>query len=130
MEQDRAALQSEVDYLRGQAAEQSSELSEERHRAADERAAWADELRQLREAIHRQMETLNTLPGETAAAGKLASQTANNPANDPVLGPLMAQFKVMQRDADRRRKGEGPSGSTRAADNSKGSGKTDRKRQT
>lgn len=109
LEQDRAALQSEVDYLRGQVAEQTSELSEERHRSADERSAWADELRQLREAIHRQMETLGTTPSagvENGAFARPASQNAS-PAPDPVLGPLVAQFKVLQRDADRRRKGDG-----------------------
>lgn len=109
LEHQRISLQTEVGFLRGQLADQTDQIAEERRQAVAERTAWAEELRQLREAIHRQMEALDLLPAavQSAAAGAPSSRPSNGTShgpNDPVLGPLLAQFKVLQRDADRRRK--------------------------
>ena len=57
LEEDRFALQAEVEFTRTQLAEQTKLLFDERRLAADERASWASEMRLLREAIHRQMDT-------------------------------------------------------------------------
>ena len=62
LEEDRYALQAEVEFARNQLAEQAKQLADERRRAADERADWANELRLLREAIHQQMAAFNAMP--------------------------------------------------------------------
>jgi len=109
LEHQRVALQTEVNLLRAQLAAQTDQFAQERRQTAQERLAWADELRQLREAIHRQMETFNLLPSaiaDTMKSRNARKPAAVSPANDPVMGPLLAQLKTLQRDADRRRKGE------------------------
>lgn len=107
LEEDRYALQAEVDFARNRFAEQSNQMDDERRRAAEERAEWANELRLLREAIHQQMAALNSMPPMStsrASGDGAATADARNPApNDPVLGPLLTQFKILQRDASRRR---------------------------
>jgi hypothetical protein len=109
LEEDRYALQAEVDFTRNQLAEQAKQLSDERRQAADERATWASELRLLREAIYQQMAAFDAMPPTpTVIAGTPADRPPSGSAeshgpNDPVLGPLLAQFKILQRDAARRR---------------------------
>jgi hypothetical protein len=112
LEHQRVALQTEVNLLRAQLAAQTDQFAQERRQTAQERLAWADELRQLREAIHRQMETFNLLPAalrdqsDPRQSRKPTAASATHAANDPVVGPLLAQLKTLQRDAERRRKGE------------------------
>jgi hypothetical protein len=109
LEEDRYALLADVEFTRNQLAEQTKLLTEERRQAADERATWAGELRLLREAIHRQIETFNALPHTPpAAAGAhadrpLLAELETHDTNDPVLGPLLSQFRILQRDVARRR---------------------------
>jgi len=109
LEEDRYALQAEVEFTRTQLAEQTKLLFDERRQAADERATWTGELRLLREAIHRQMETFQALPHTPlAAAGAHADRpllpgVESHESNDPVLGPLLSQFRILQRDVARRR---------------------------
>ncbi|HEX3998857.1 MAG TPA: hypothetical protein VHX65_09930 [Pirellulales bacterium] len=108
LEQDRFALQAEVEFLRRQLTEQSDQISAERRMAAEERTVWAGELRQLREAIHRQMETFGALPPTAAltVSDVARADTAGDgapAASDPVLGPLLSQIKTLHRDAEARR---------------------------
>ena len=107
LEEDRYALQAEVEFARNRFAEQAKQMEDERRRAAEERATWANELRLLREAIHQQMTALNSMPptptSRTAGDGASAADARSHAANDPVLGPLLTQFKILQRDAARRR---------------------------
>jgi hypothetical protein len=109
LEEDRYALQAEAEFTRTQLAEQTKQLADERCRAAEERATWADELRLLREAIHRQMEAFNSLPlmpqiaGGAGAEGSVPAGAASHAPSDPVVGSLLSQFKILQRDAARRR---------------------------
>lgn len=107
LQEDRFALQAEIEFTRNQLAEQTRQLAEERRRAADERATWTSELRLLREAIHQQMAAFRAAPPEPAAtvarvADSHQSVECHQPT-DPVLGPLLTQFKILQRDAARRR---------------------------
>ncbi len=109
LEEDRFALQAEVEFTRTQLAEQTKLLFDERRLAADERASWASEMRLLREAIHRQMDTSQALPNpsdSTPAARADRPPLAgmeNHDSSDPVLGPLLSQFRILQRDVARRR---------------------------
>ena len=68
LEEDRFALQAEVEFTRTQLAEQTKLLFDERRLAADERASWASEMRLLREAIHRQMDTSPAPPNPSDSA--------------------------------------------------------------
>ncbi len=114
-DQERVVLESELDMVRNRAAEMAENLAEQQRQMADERQQWAHELKRMR----RLLETLSTrglgtVTAPAAQAGPVEAQPAadgphQKPAaaqaeGDPVLGSVMAQFEMLQKDIVRRRR--------------------------
>lgn len=110
VEQERAALETELDHIRKRAAEANTALAEHRRREAEERAEWSGELKQLRRALEKQSMLL-VEQHENGAIGSNATRktvpfrgesTATTIA-DPVVDSVMEQFESLQRDMIKRR---------------------------
>lgn len=119
LEHERTALESELELVRGRAAELSETAAAQQRMIAEERAEWADELKQMRRALERQTQSVsavetqvNTPTAEPAAASQPAA-----PAGPPdaVLESIRAQFEQVQRDRARRRDQHGDKGSSNVA---------------
>ena len=113
--QERVVLESELDMVRNRAAEMAETLAQQQQQMADERQQWAQELKRMR----RLLETLSSRGLEHPAAaealptrvaprrttGKSPDEApAARPNGDPVLGSVIAQFEMLQKDIVRRRK--------------------------
>jgi chromosome segregation ATPase len=105
-------LAAELDTVRGRAAEMAERLVQQQTELAAERAQWTEELKRMRHVIetfaHQQAAQLAAAPpqprsAETPATVR-ASQAPTTPPADPVLGSVMAQFEMLQRDVAERRK--------------------------
>lgn len=114
-DQERVVLESELDMVRNRAAEMAETLAQHQQQMADERQQWTQELKQMR----RLLETLSShglehpAPAEAPRTRVAPPRTAAKPAEeaaaarqggDPVLGSVMAQFEMLQKDIVRRRK--------------------------
>jgi len=114
-DQERVVLESELDMVRNRAAEMAETLAQQQQQMADERQQWTQELKRMR----RLLEILSSrglehtaaaeAPCSRAAAGRTPGKSADEAAaarqnGDPVLGSVMAQFEMLQKDIVRRRK--------------------------
>lgn len=115
LNQERSVLESELDMVRNRAAEMSETLAQQQREMAEERQRWSAELKRMRRVLEalstRQVEFQEpSIPsgntGGTAAPADRPSEPAPaSPAeSDPVLGSVMAQFEMLQKDIVRRRK--------------------------
>jgi SMC interacting uncharacterized protein involved in chromosome segregation len=133
-EQERVALEEELETVRQRCEELAGTVAEQKRQIAEERAEWTAEFRQLRKILDKQSQllaqrmdqhaqaplavvpaaTTHAAPnGANGANGSNGSNGANgaNGANvaaarggiDPVLGSVMNQFQLLQKDAARRR---------------------------
>ncbi len=120
-------METELETVRQRCEELSETVAEQKRQLTDERAEWTAEFRQLRKILDKQSQLLaqrvESAPGiptttttinfphmaaaATAAAnGGVAVATAppQQPGSiDPVLGSVMNQFQMLQKDAARRR---------------------------
>lgn len=123
LELERCSLETELEALRVRTAELADHLAEVKRESAEERAEWSSELKQLRRALERQSELLadrlaiaqaiDHVPSSMVAhpAANLSSQdtvvmptvSSAPTSKDAVLGSVMAQFEMLQRDRQRRR---------------------------
>ena len=112
---ERSALESELELVRGRAAELYETVETQKRELADQRSEMADELKQLRSVVENQAGLIASLsankpagsaPAATAAPAQAAigEQAAAAQAADPVLGNVMAQFQKLQKDVAQRRK--------------------------
>jgi hypothetical protein len=131
--QEQAALEEELETVRQRCEELAGTVAEQKRQIAEERAEWTAEFRQLRKILDKQSQLLAqrmdqhapaplaVVPAAAAHAppnGSNGSNGANgangsngNGANvaaarggiDPVLGSVMNQFQLLQKDAARRR---------------------------
>jgi DNA repair exonuclease SbcCD ATPase subunit len=107
VEQERAALENELDHIRKRAAEANTALAEHRKRELEERAEWSGELKQLRRALEKQ----SMLLVEQQDTGAVNSTRKTVPVrgdstptiSDPVVDSVMEQFESLQRDMIKRR---------------------------
>jgi chromosome segregation ATPase len=107
VEQDRAALENELDHIRKRAAEANTALAEHKRREAEERAEWSGELKQLRRALEKQ----SMLLVEQQETGYASSTRKTVPVrgestptiSDPVVDSVMEQFESLQKDMIKRR---------------------------
>lgn len=109
VEQERAALETELDHIRKRAAEANTALAEHRRREAEERAEWSGELKQLRRALEKQ----SMLLVEQHESGAIGSSSTRKTVpvrgdstatiSDPVVDSVMEQFESLQRDMIKRR---------------------------
>jgi chromosome segregation ATPase len=122
LERERCGLEAELEALRVRAAELADHLAEIKRETAEERAEWAAELKQLRRALERQTELLSdrltithsleknsppatSIPTQATPANPATAPAAVSPptSKDAVLGSVIAQFEMLQKDRQRRR---------------------------
>lgn len=115
-EQDRLALENELEMARNQAAELSEKLAEQKRQLETREAEWTQELREMRRLLEimaqrqlEQCENDGSQPALCAAAAAAANAAGGSPgeaatADDPVLDSVMAQFQMLQKDLARRRR--------------------------
>lgn len=112
LQQQREELEAELEAVRTRAAELSDALDEAKRQSVEERAEWSTELKQMRRILERQSELLATAPTQPVAAAaasaapgreKSAAAVASQPADDPVLGSVMAQFEKIRKERAQRR---------------------------
>jgi chromosome segregation ATPase len=130
LEQDREALEEELEEVRNRAADLAKTVNEQKRQMADERAEWSSELRQMRRVLDKQASWIAQQsrqpgayvpgPGETPIAPTMPAQTmSGQPAavspngypapaplaanRDPVLGSVLTQFELLRKDLERRR---------------------------
>ena len=108
LEEDRTALELELEAVRNRATELADNAAEEKRLAAEERAEWASELKQLRLAMENQASFLKendgaheVVTGQRGAGRTTKAETSNG--NDPMLDSLMDQFQQLQKDRIQRR---------------------------
>ena len=112
--EDRAALEAELEMVRGRAAELYDILAQERRTTAEQRVEATNELKQLRRIVERQAELLGERPQSTTNTVTVARETTvegfddepseDTPSADPVINSVMAQFAKLQKDVAERRK--------------------------
>ncbi len=112
LQQQREELEAELETVRTRAAELSDALDEAKRQSVEDRAEWSTELKQMRRILERQSELLATAPTQPVAAAavsaspgreKGAAAVATEPAKDPVLGSVMAQFEKIRKERAQRR---------------------------
>jgi hypothetical protein len=124
LERERADLENELEAVRPRCEELSATVAEQKRQLTDERAEWTAEFRQLRKILDKQSQLLaqrvepvsgGAAPAPTITVPHLAAAPAQQPvaaaaapqqhvgAIDPVLGSVMNQFQMLQKDAARRR---------------------------
>ena len=112
--QERTELESELELVRGRAAELQDTVDQQRRELADARNEMQNELRQLRRLIEQQAEVLarsgssgNSAVGPTVTvAGAIEAEIEASDAagDDPVMNSVAAQFAKLQKDMAQRRK--------------------------
>ena len=124
LEQERTALESELELVRGRAAELSETAAAQQRAIAAERAEWADELKQMRKALERQTQTVANAETQVHAQGASGPGYAPRGSGPPpaqaappdaVLESIRAQFEQVQRDRARRRDHDAANGSKNVA---------------
>jgi chromosome segregation ATPase len=116
IELERVSLETELEALRVRGAELTEQLAALKRESAEERAEWSGEIQQLRRAFERQAELLadrlvalavaerpSNGAAETTQDTTTAPKSSATPVQDNVLGSVVAQFEMLQRDRQRRR---------------------------
>jgi chromosome segregation ATPase len=110
LEEERGALDSELDTVRGRAAELNDTLVQTKQQMAAERAEWSGELKQMRQVLERHSHLApNQNGGTPVAVGASAHRdttpggTATKQKNDPVLGSIVAQFERIRQERAQQR---------------------------
>jgi predicted nucleic acid-binding Zn-ribbon protein len=107
LEHDRSSLEEELETVRRRCEELSDTVTEQKRQIAEERAEWTAEFRQLRKILDKQSQILaqrvehGPIPPLTVVPA--APTAASDVAIDPVLGSVVSQFQLLQKDAARRR---------------------------
>lgn len=110
LEQERAALEAELELVRGRAAELYDALAQERRSLAEHRAETNNELKQLRRIVEKQAELLTERVNAASVARDVPTADVEDEpidtsaASDPVISSVMAQFAKLQKEVAERRK--------------------------
>lgn len=110
LEQERAALEAELELVRGRAAELYEALAQERRVLAEHRLETNNELKQLRRIVEKQAELLTDRAAAAPAHREVAVDDVDDEpieasaTADPVISSVMAQFAKLQKDVAERRK--------------------------
>ena len=95
--QQRTVLEAELNAMRRRAAEQAEALGEQKRLAGQQQAELAGELKRMRSL-------LETLTGQVRDAPLTTDESKKSrPADSSVLGSVLAQFEMLQRDITLRR---------------------------
>ena len=96
-QQQRAALEADLEAMRRRAAEQAELIGEQKRLAAVQQSELAGEMKRMRSLL----ETLSgQVRGDTALQ---ATGRPSQPVDSSVLGSVLAQFEILQRDVAHRR---------------------------
>ena len=104
LEEERAALEAELEQARHRAAELANAVAKQKQQLAEERTGWTDELNELRSLkdMHAPVSiAASASPSAPEPASK--SSRAGIGSSDPVVGSVLAQFAQLQKDAASRR---------------------------
>jgi chromosome segregation ATPase len=115
LDQERVVLETELDMVRNRAAETAEALAQQQRQMADERQQWAQELKRMRRLLEglagRALDhppaarPQRTMVEPRRTNGTSPDEPCAPRANgDPVLGSVMAQFEMLQKDIVRRRR--------------------------
>ena len=116
LDQERLVVETELETVRNRAAEMAEALAEQKRQTADERVRWANELKRMRRLMetlsqqqveyHRSSEAHrpNGQPQPRESSEPMQPVAATAAPNDPVLGSVVAQFEMLQKDLARRRR--------------------------
>ena len=112
MERERIVLETELEAVRGRAAEMAETLAQQGRQMAEERAKWAEELKHMRrllEAMPQRRAEGDPVHASSGGQGRSEGRSAGRSHDghgdsDPVLSSVMAQFEMLQKDLARRRK--------------------------
>jgi hypothetical protein len=113
-EQDRVALETELELVRRRAAELAELLAEQKDQMTQQQTIWSSELKILRQLLESQSQQLHvsrhsepvtqhTAPPANAPAAVAPTAEASPPEN-PVVDSIMEQFAKLQKDVAQRRK--------------------------
>jgi DNA repair exonuclease SbcCD ATPase subunit len=128
LERERAALEAELELVRGRASELYESLAQERKSATEHRSETTTELKQLRRIVEKQAELLSERPApahappserrlparESHPTCEIGSDDVDDetlesvPSSDPVISSVMAQFAKLQKEVAERRKHRKP----------------------
>jgi predicted nucleic acid-binding Zn-ribbon protein len=112
LEQERGMLEEELETVRRRCEELAQTVADQKRQLTEERAEWTAEFRQLRKILDKQSQILveRVEQNHVAPLGVVAgpSENVNGAAAqrggvDPVLGSVISQFQLLQKDAARRR---------------------------
>jgi chromosome segregation ATPase len=105
LQQERDALEAELELVRGQAAELNETISEQKRQLDQQKSEITVEVDQLRRLVEKQAELIaeRAMSAESAAARTPAPPSEKAP-DDPVVTSVMAQFAKLQRDVAQRRR--------------------------
>lgn len=112
LEQERGMLEEELETVRRRCEELAQTVADQKRQLTEERAEWTAEFRQLRKILDKQSQILveRVEQNQVAPLGVVAgpSDNVNGGAAqrggvDPVLGSVISQFQLLQKDAARRR---------------------------
>jgi DNA repair exonuclease SbcCD ATPase subunit len=105
----QAVLETELEAVRNRAAEMTETLAQRDRQLTEERAQWAEELKRMRRLLETVAERQERQPAEAPPPASNGSRTrdekpAGDHNSDPVLESVMAQFEMLQKDLQRRKK--------------------------
>jgi septal ring factor EnvC (AmiA/AmiB activator) len=122
LEQERSTLEEELESVRSRAVGLETTLAEQKREMAEENARWSAELRQLRRTLDKQAAWITQQTENNANAWDDGSQPTQSVrgadqrthptsfptgapvrAADPVVGSILSQFEILQKDVARRR---------------------------
>jgi len=110
LQQERAALETELAVARSRAAELHESLAQHEQERVAEREQTTAEIRHLRTLIEQQNSWLkdnlgrNVSEAHPAVPSTAGDDSKAKPAGDPVVSSVMAQFAKLQKDVAQRRK--------------------------
>ncbi len=105
VEEDRAALEAELQNVRQRAAELAEVVEAQRGEMQTERSRLSEDLKQVRRMLEGQSSGMMRPPAPAAPAAQEPAADASEERPDAVLDSVMAQFAKLQHDvAERRRK--------------------------
>jgi chromosome segregation ATPase len=112
LEQERGMLEEELETVRRRCEDLAQTVADQKRQLTEERAEWTAEFRQLRKILDKQSQILvervehnqaAPLAVVTAPADGGNTAAAGRGGVDPVLGSVISQFQLLQKDAARRR---------------------------
>ena len=105
LERQRGEMEAELERVRSRAAELEQALDEEKRSAREQQAQLGREMVHLRELLERQAAQLSRYceaQSHAAAGDAPVRHDEAGPASDPVVGSVMSQFELLQKDRIRR----------------------------